>query len=339
MSPSACRSHAPRHILRLTASVAALALLSACGGDAPPDGPSSQDARPATPLPAGAEAISFLGDTLMPPEQPDEVRAVYLERYAEAEDALVAAPEDVDALIWMGRRTAYLGQYRAAIEVYTNALRLHPDDVRLYRHRGHRFLSVREPANAIADFERAAELTAGLPDEVEPDGLPNAMNTPTSTLQFNIWCHLALAHYVQGHLEEALEAQRRCLEVSAHADSVVATSYWLYMTLRRLGMDDEAEELLDGISDDMEIIEARGYLDMLLLFKGERTFEDLVGPSGEGATLQSTTTAYGLGVWHLLNGRTAEAHAMWERILTGRNQWSAFGYIAAEGELARSAMR
>lgn len=319
-------------------AVALAVLPAACTSDPPPE-PNDSGASERVPLPPGAEAISFLGDTLMPPEQSDAVRAVYLERYAEAEDALEAAPEDVDALIWMGRRTAYLGRYRDAIEIYSRAIDLHPRDARLYRHRGHRYLSVREPQNAIADFERAAELTAGRPDEVEPDGLPNAMNIPTSTLQFNIWYHLALAHYVQGHLEQALEAQRSCLEVSQHPDSIVATSYWLYMTLRRLGLDEEAQGVLDDIDEDMEIIESTAYLNLLLLFKGDRTLEDLVGPSGDGATLQSTTTAYGLGVWHLLNGRTTEAHEMWERILTGRNQWSAFGYIAAEGELARAAMR
>ena len=311
------------------------ASFGACGGDAAPE----SNAPASTSLPPDAEAISFLGDTLRAPTFPPEVLEVYQAKYAEAEDALVAAPDDVDALIWMGRRTAYLGQYRAAIDIYSHALTLHPDDARLYRHRGHRYLTVREPQNAIADFERAVALTEGTPDVIEPDGLPNAMNTPTSTLQFNIWYHLALAHYVQGHLEAALAAQRACLEVSAHPDSVVATSYWLYMTLRRLGMDQEAAELLDGITEDMEIIESTAYLNLLLLFKGERSLEDLVGPAGDGATLQSTTTAYGLGVWHLLAGRTAEAHAMWENMLTGRNQWAAFGYIAAEGELARSAVR
>ncbi|MEM7417372.1 MAG: hypothetical protein AAF389_17910 [Gemmatimonadota bacterium] len=314
-----------------------VSLVAACGAESN-DAPTDSDAAPVV-RPDGAEAISFLGDTLMQPDQPDEVRAVYMERYREAEDALVEAPDDVDALIWMGRRTAYLGLYRDAIDVYSHAIELHPNDARLFRHRGHRYLTVREPDNAIADFERAADLTAGEPDEVEPDGLPNAMNIPTSTLQFNIWYHLALAHYVQGDLEAALEAQRACLAVSVHPDSVVATSYWLYMTLVRLGMDEEAAEVLDSITEDMEIIESVAYLDLLLLFKGERTLEDLVGPSGGDATLQSTTTAYGLGVWHLLNDRTAEAHETWERILTGRNQWSAFGYIAAEGELARSAFR
>jgi len=258
-----------------------------------------EDGQPAvTPsLPDGAEAISFLGDTLFPAELSEEARAIYLERYAEAEDALVAAPEDADALIWMGRRTAYLYQYRSALDIYSHALMLHPDDPRIYRHRGHRYLSVREPDNAIADLERAAELINGQPDEVELDG------------------------------------------ASVHPDSVVATSYWLYMTLRRLGRDAEAAVVLDGITADMEIIESTSYLDLLLLFKGERTLEDLTGPAGEEASLQSTTTAYGIGVWHMLNDRPAEARETWERMRMARNQWAAFGYIAAESELAHGDAR
>jgi tetratricopeptide (TPR) repeat protein len=325
----------PRRLARdrVLAVTLLLPLVACDGGHSPGAEDAAVSAAPT--LPAGVEAISFLGDTLRAPELPGEVRAVYQARYEEAEEALRAAPDDADALIWMGRRTAYLGHYRNAIETFTHAAGVHPDDPRIYRHRGHRYLTVREPGRAIADFERAAALTDGHPDEVEPDGLPNALNVPTSTLQFNIWYHLALAHYVQGHLEAALEAQRHCLAVSVHPDSVVATSYWLYMTLRLLGRDEEAAGVLDAISEDMDIIESTAYLDLLLLFKGERTLEALLGPSGDGATLQSTTTAYGLGVWHLLEGRTAEARATWERILTGRSQWGAFGYIAAEGELAR----
>ena len=333
-TPPAVRS--PRSLTACLALLVAIGCGEGSGSDTAAGGDMSMSASP---LPVGAEALSLLGDTLAAPDIPEETRAVYMARYEEAEDALVNAPEDVDSLIWMGRRQAYLGNYRAAIETYTNAIALHPDDARLYRHRGHRYLTVRELDRAIADFERAAELTEGQPDEVEPDGLPNALNVPTSTLQFNIWYHLALAHYVQGDLEEALEAQRSCLEVSEHPDSVVATSYWLYMTLRRLGMDEEAATVLEGISEDMEIIESTAYLNLLLLFKGERTYEDLVGPSGDEATLQSTTTAYGLGVWHMLEGRTEQAHRTWERILTGRSQWPAFGYLAAEGELARAAVR
>lgn len=317
-------------------SILTLLAAGACAADVPGD--AVPEVTEPGELPADVEAISFLGDTLRTPELPPEVEEVYQARYEEAAAELTQNPEDVDALIWMGRRTAYLGEYREAIDTYTHAIQLHPEDPRLYRHRGHRYLTVREPDNAIADFHEAAELFEGQPDQVEPDGLPNAENVPTSTLQFNVWYHLALSHYVQGELDEALEAQRSCLEVAVHPDSVVACSYWLYMTLRRLGMDEEAAEVLDGISEDMDIIESTAYLDLLLLFKGERSLEDLVGPAGGEATLQSTTTAYGLGVWHLLNGRTTQAHRTWERILDGRSQWAAFGYIAAEGELARVAV-
>ncbi|MBT8488112.1 MAG: hypothetical protein HKN72_06445 [Gemmatimonadetes bacterium] len=312
-----------------------ISLLAACAADEGADAAGGMDAEGLAP---GVEATSFLGDTLRSAELPPEVLEVYQARYDEAAADLAENPENVDALIWMGRRTAYLGEYREAIATYSHALTLHPGDARLYRHRGHRYLTVREPDNAIADFERGLELTEGEPDQVEPDGLPNAMDIPTSTLQFNIWYHLALAHYVQGEFEAAAEAQRGCLDVAVHPDSVVACSYWLYMTLMRLGQEDEAAEVLAGINEDMEIIESTAYLNLLLLFKGERTIEDVVGPAGADVSLQSTTTAYGLGVWHLLNGRTEAAHETWERLLEGRSQWAAFGYIAAEGELARSAI-
>lgn len=321
-------------------------LAAGCGGGGAPD-PASQEgegrgpdavggADPAS-LPEGAEAIGFLGDTLWPPELSEAQREVYLARYAEAEDALEAAPEDADALIWMGRRTAYLGQYRSAIDIYTHALTLHPDDARIYRHRGHRYISVRELDRAVADLRRAAELVEGRPDEVEPDGLPNVRGIPTSTLHFNIWYHLGLAYYLQGDFEAAADAYARCAEVSQHDDSKVATAYWRYMTLARLGRTEEADAVLASVSREMDLIESGGYLDLLLLFRGERTEEDILGPGGEGATLASTTAGYGVGMWHLLHGREDEARATFRRTLeSGRaGQWAAFGYIASEAELAR----
>jgi tetratricopeptide (TPR) repeat protein len=286
-------------------------------------------------LPEGAEALSFLGDTLVAPVLPEDRQRANMERYAEAEDALADAPEDADALIWMGRRTAYLGRYRDAIDIYTFALGLHPDDARIYRHRGHRYVTVRELDAAIADLRRAADLTEGKPDEVEPDGLPNARGIPTSTLQFNIWYHLGLAYYLEGDFEAAADAYAHCAEVSVHPDSKVATAYWRVMTLRRLGRDTEADAVLAEITPDVDVIESGGYLDMLLLHKGERTPQDIVGPAGADATLESTTAGYGVGAWYLLNGNEAEARRLFQRTLSGRDQWAAFGYVAAEAELSR----
>jgi tetratricopeptide (TPR) repeat protein len=175
----------------------ATALLLACGpGD--PDGAPAGGGAENPALPAGAQAISLLGEPLYPPEASDETRAEQQAQLNEALAALAADPEGADALIWAGRRYAYLGDYRKAMEIYTRGIELHPRDARFYRHRGHRHITVREFDGAIADFARATELIRGREDEVEPDGQPNALGIPTSTLHFNIWYHFGLAHYLKG---------------------------------------------------------------------------------------------------------------------------------------------
>jgi len=324
----------PTHT-RLALSLIVFAV--ACGGGEAPEAEMPEPAAEVAPrpLPEGAQAWSLLGEPLLPPELSVEARATHEANLAVAEADVTASPEDADAIIWYGRRLAYLGRYREAIAVFTRGIALHPDDARLYRHRGHRFVTVREFDNAIGDFLTAVELIRDTDDQVEPDGLPNAQGIPTSTLHFNIWYHLGLAHYLQGDFERALLAWNDCLAVSRHPDSVVATSYWLNNTLRRLGLDAQADEVLGRISAGMEIIESTSYLDVLLLHKGERTADELVGPMGDGATLASTTTSYGVAAWHLVNGRRDTAFGMLDDVLDNRSQWAAFGYVAAEADVAR----
>lgn len=317
-------------------SLAALLLVSGCGRESEPPRAEADAETTAAPLPEGAQARSLLGEPLYAPELPDEVRATYEANLDTARRSYEAAPANVDSIIWFGRRLAYLARYDSAIDVYSRGIELAPDDARLYRHRGHRYLSVRRFDDAIDDFRRAVELARDQPDEVEPDGLPNARGIPTSTLQFNIWYHLGLAHYLKGEFEQALLAWNECLTVSRHPDSVVATTYWLNNTLRRLDLDARADSLISELPPADEVIESGGYLDVLLLHRGERTPEELLGPTGSDATLASTTTGYGVGLWHHLNGRREAAFDLWEQILGNRNQWSAFGYLAAEAELARS---
>lgn len=282
------------------------------------------------------QTTSLLGEPLRTPALPDDVRARYDSLLAVAEREYRANPHDVDAIIWYGRRTAYLGRYRDAVAIYTEGIAAHPDDPRLYRHRGHRYITLREFDHAIADFERAAELFAGQPDEVEPDGLPNARGIPTSTLQFNVWYHLGLAHYLQWDVAAARRAYERCLAVSTNPDALVATTHWLYMTLRRMGEDAAAAALLEPIHADMDIIENDAYHRLLLMYKGEVPPDSLFRlDAGGDATLESATLGYGVGNWYLYHGRPVEAYRIFEALVRARDQWAAFGYIAAEAELVR----
>ncbi|HLM69626.1 MAG TPA: hypothetical protein VK358_18940, partial [Longimicrobium sp.] len=241
-------------------------------------------------------------------------------------------PQNADAIIWLGRRVAYLGRYRDAIDIFTEGVRKHPADPRMYRHRGHRYITVREFRLAERDLARAARLIAGRPDEVEPDGIPNARNRPTSTLQSNVWYHLGLARYLRGDLRGALAAYRECMKVSKNPDMLVATSHWLYMTLRRLSREREAAQLLAPITAGMEIIENQAYYRRLLMYKGLIPPEALLADEQDALTL--ATQGYGVGNWHLYNGRPEQAEEIFWRVTSAEN-WTPFAYIAAEADLRR----
>jgi tetratricopeptide (TPR) repeat protein len=279
------------------------------------------------------EATSLLGKPLHPAPISAEARKTLEENLKAAEAAYAKNPDDPDATIWLGRRVAYLGRYREAIDRFSAGIAKHPDDARMYRHRGHRYITVREFPRAIADFAKAAQLVEGKPDQIEPDGQPNARNTPTSTLNSNIYYHLALAHYVSGDVEKAAEAWRRCMAFSKNPDMQVATSYWYYLALSRLGKKTEAAALLAPITADMDIIENASYHKLLRMFKGELTPASLLAT---GAGLDAVTTRYGIAAWHLANGRQDEGVKLLREIVDGYpQQWPAFGYVAAEADLAR----
>lgn len=254
-------------------------------------------------------------------------------RLAEARTRYEANPKDPDAIIWLGRRLAYLGRFRDSIETYTKGIAEFPRDARFYRHRGHRYITLRRFDLAIADLTKAANLIKGQPDQVEPDGQPNARNVPTGTLQFNIWYHLGLAYYLTGKNEQALDSYRACLAVSTNPDSNVATTHWLYMTLRRLNRSREAAHVIEPIREGMEIIENDGYYRLVLMYKGLISADTLLAEAlKQGSSPGSLSILYGIGNWHLYNGRREEAIKIFRNMLAG-DQWTSFGYIAAEASL------
>jgi tetratricopeptide (TPR) repeat protein len=263
----------------------------------------------------------------------ETARKTYETKLAEARVDFEKNPGKADAAIWLGRRTAYLGNYREAIKIFSDAIARFPQDARLYRHRGHRLLTIRCFDDAVRDFETAARLVRGKPDEIEPDGLPNARNTPTSTLKSNIFYHLGLAYYVKGDFKRALKAYREAEKVSTNPDMSVATRHWLYMTLRRLGKTKEAEKTVAGVADDLDIIENDDYYKLIKLYQGKAKAEDLLKEiGGKANTLSNASLGYGLGNWFLYKGERENAEKIFRRITAG-DQWASFGYIAAEAEL------
>jgi tetratricopeptide (TPR) repeat protein len=285
------------------------------------------------------QAISRLGDTLRTFPLSEETRERYRRQMDEAWRSYERAPTNADSIIWLARRLGYLGNIREAIDIYTRGMVIQPDNPWLYRHRGHRYISVRELDKAIADLEKATTLVAGKPDIVEEDGQPNARNMPIGTLHSNIAYHLGLAYYLKGDFEKAIPVYRREIENAKNDDRLVSTAHWLYMSLRRLGRDQEAAASLANIGRTMNVVENDTYHRLLLMYKGLLPGDSVlaIGPTGE-MSVTDATAAYGIANWHLYNGRRAEAERLFRRIIAG-GQWGSFGYIAAEAELARMSGR
>ena len=254
------------------------------------------------------EAVSLLGTKLF--AQPDEKNEI-----AAAAAKLTADPKNIDLFIALGAAQAKFWRYRDAIETYTRALEIAPMDARLYRHRGHRYISTRQYSKAVADLNKAVTL---------------------NDRDYDIWYHLGLAHYLRFDFGQAEEAYRRCMlaaQKSGSDDSIVAVSDWLYMTYRRAGRHEDAKEVLAKITPEMKVTENKSYFDRLLFYKGLKKETEIVNVE-KATDLEIATVGYGIGNWYLYNGDRAKAEEYFKRIVAGK-YWPAFGFIAAETELAR----
>jgi tetratricopeptide (TPR) repeat protein len=284
---------------------------------------------------AKPEATSLLGRPLYPVQLAPEAQQAAEASLQKAREDLAKAPDDANAILWLGRRAAVAGHVREAIDVFTRGITKFPADARFYRHRGHRHVTLREFDKAIADLTKASQLIAGKPDEPEPSTAdPKVMSS--ETLHYAIYYHLGLAYYLKGDFTRALPVYRQCLAVATGAtgndDVTAGASDWLYMTLRRLGRRDEAAKVLEAIVPGMKIKDDQQYYDRLLMYKGLRKPEDLLNAGGD--PVSAATLAYGVGNWYYYEGRKNEATAIFQRIITGPN-WMPFGFIAAEADLAR----
>lgn len=278
------------------------------------------------------QTISLMGDSLFIPKRSKEANQILLMNLKEAENQFKNDPSEKN-YIWLGRRWAYVGDYRKAISIYSDGLKKYPQSYRLHRHRGHRYVSLREFDLGIKDFKLAYDLMPKDKTEIEPDGIPNKLNQPLSNTQFNVMYHWGLAHYLKGEFDKALPIYKECMKYSVNNDLLIATSDWLYMTLMRLQSTEAATQLLSVITSNMEIVENASYHKRLLMYKQELPIDSLFSTQDSDRQLSLITQGYGVANWYLYNKDTTSAINLFKDILKSP-AWSPFGYIAAESDLA-----
>lgn len=312
-----------RRGLRIAGPLLVAGLLVGCGEGLPPE----EGEAPANAQARGArQGTSLLGEPLY--ARVDTAGAV-----AEADARLAKAPDDVDRIIEAGRVRRNFWRYREAMELYSSAAELAPDDWRPYRFRGHRHISVREFEEAVEDLEKAREL---------------------APLNWDVAYHLGLAYFLSGRFGDAADEYLRCLGLAgdpaaraAEADdfrncsenatdpeSFVAMAEWAVRGLLRSGREEEARGLLADVADDLPIEENLAYYHDLLFYKGLKEADELLSP-GEDAPYRLETVGMGVANWLLVQGDTARAMEIFREVAR-HPWWPGFGRIAAEVEVARA---
>jgi tetratricopeptide (TPR) repeat protein len=304
-------------------TVAAFAL--ACGGRR----------SPSVEAPAGPEAISLLGVPLHAIR--DSAGLI-----ARADAELADTPDNITAIINAGIARAAARRFNSAIEMFTRGTEKFPEEARLYRFRGHRYLSLRRFDDAVRDLERAVSL---------------------DSTNYDIAYHLALAYYLTQRYADASAAidkcmafaenpkwqaveearinpiwYRSCMSLKTDDDGRAAMLDWQYRALRRAGKHADARRLARGVREGWSVRDNAPYYRALLFYRGIRDETSTLDSLSAAGELPFVTGAYGVANWHLMEGDTTRARALYERIIGG-NQWPAFGFIAAEVDLARMRSR
>jgi len=84
-------------------------------------------------LPGMPETFSFFGSPLYRISMREGIESVQLVKYKEALKVYQEDPEDPNNIIWLGRRTAYLGRYREACAIFSLGIEKYPNKPEFYR--------------------------------------------------------------------------------------------------------------------------------------------------------------------------------------------------------------
>ena len=257
---------------------------------------------------AAAEARKAFdeADALFGKAENDKALAAY-------DKAIALDPKQPDYHVGRCRTLARLMRHADAIESCSNALKLDGNHAAALLERGHFLINVRQAEKAIPDLTRARELGADA---------------------YGVAYHLSLAYYVTGDFKKAAEEYDHCYPNAKTDDNRIACTAWQYVALLRAGRKADADKVLERVTPDTAVQSSVAYLDRLLLFKGVKKEED-VAQAMQKDNLQLPTVAYGLGVWHLVNGRQDKAREYFEKAIAPPAQQSGFGSVASYYELQR----
>lgn len=277
-----------------------------------------------------AKHKSLIGTELRDPDWSPATRAMLEKDLLIAQRTMEIAPEREDSYIWLGRRFAYLNRFDEAIDVFTAGLGKFPDSYKLLRFRGRKYARTRQFELAIADYRRGVELMQGIEDSYEPDGIVNERNQFLGSYRGNMHYYLGQTLWAVGDYAGTLQGMERSISepLVQNPDHMVATTYWRYLALRKLGRTAEANELVRKIPRDLQLLENDGYYDGVKFMQGALDAKTVIA---KGDAISS----FAVAMDQHFRGQHVEAERMWTDIITKTPQ----GFWPAETELLASRAR
>jgi tetratricopeptide (TPR) repeat protein len=237
-----------------------------------------------------------------------------------ARKKLAASPKNVALVLALSKAEAGRRQYKEAVATCSKGLSAAPQNADLYVERGHRELGLREFRQAMQDLKRATELA------------PNNLDAHY---------HLGLAHYFLGEFRAAAASFEAARALAKNNDSLIDCSNWLYVSLRRAGLEAKANEALSRVTPEVKNTEPHlyFYLRLLHFYQGKLTEKEVLPPPPakpddlEGE-LSFNTVSYGVGNWHLYHHEPSKAMDLFKEVVKGE-AWNSWGFVGSEVELAR----
>lgn len=206
-----------------------------------------------------------------------------------------------DGLLTLGNALSRQLRYREAIEVYTEALALQPDNLLLLRLRAGRYLTTLQNDLAIQNFEKCLALGAD---------------------QLDCLYRIGLAHYYAGRYRKAADIFQTCISL-CDDEMGIAVIYWHTLSSRRAGMK---QEMLDRYHRDMAVGHHGSYKKAVQVWAGETSLPVMLEAlQQENDDLEYCITLYGL----IYDPNCSQKELLQAELLRRDSFWPGFAYLAA----------
>ena len=273
------------------------------------------------------EAVSFSGNALY--SKPAAPKALA------KSDSIIAAIRSKgelteDDYVEMGKQLVGTARYKKAVDVYSEGLRIFPNSYKLLRNRGHRYITLRQLENSIADLTKAEELIRTEPDVME-FGLDGKS---TATVRHQIWYHIGVYHYLKKDYAKSAAAFEQAVATGGELKNVVGASDWLYNCYQRTNEKEKSLAVIKPITPESDTDRENAYFRRIMFYKGSITQEELVNINmpPDSMSVQEVTKIYGLANWYSYQGDKEKAKTLYGTILKS-SAWPGFAFAAAEIEL------